>query len=83
MANLKGTHVPERVSSTCQSQLGRAGASLPRALVSGLLSSEGVLEHGMERGHLVQAEGCQSLYLVPQPLPGLGFYRTGLFIMAL
>ena len=62
-------------SEPCRSQLGRAEASLPRALVSGLLSSGWVLEDGMERVHLVQA--------VPQPLPGLGFYRTGLFIMAL
>lgn len=53
LVNLKGTQVPGRTSSTCRSQLGRAGASLPRALISGLLSSGGVLEDGMERGHLV------------------------------
>lgn len=75
LVNLKGTQVPGRAGTTCRSQLGRAEASLPRALVSGLLSSGWVLEDGMERVHLVQA--------VPQPLPGLGFYRTGLFIMAL
>lgn len=63
LVNLKGTQLPRRDSATCRSQLGRIEASLPWALISGLLPLGGVL------GNVVKAEGIE----IPEPFPGLGF----------
>lgn len=39
LVHLEGTRVPRRAGTTCRTQPGRTGASLPWALLSGLLSS--------------------------------------------